>query len=284
MLSAPGFHEKVSEYLRSGRELPYPAARSAVLRSLGAPVELADAPNDLLGTEYLKALSSFGWNNFRGERVRSICVRRIGSGHDKIALEEGTSAEQRNGIVYPSAMELRRIMKSEGKGADDAALDLAAVSRLRMLCMSGLSLSGDSANGAGERIRLGIRSGARTVDEICLTAKTKSLTYSRLKRIVMREVLRLDDELSASPPPYARILAANDRGRKYLASLRGLSGGIPVITQPKQIRKMEDYSRKVFAAGAYAKDFYNLGFRKNLPDSCGEDYRMGPIYVSDCEI
>lgn len=285
MLSAPGFHEKVSEYLRSGRELPYPEARSAVLRSVGGPAELLEKPNDLLGAEYLKALLSRNGVNFRGEQVCPVCVKRAGCGHDELLPEENAEDLQDHDSeeVYPSAMELRRKMKSEGKGADDAALDLAAISRLRMLCVSGLSDSGDSANGAGERIRLGITSGARTLDEVCSAAKTKSLNYSRLRRIAMREVLGVGEELASSAPPYARILAENDRGRKYLASLRKTSGCIPVITQPKQILKMDGFARKVFAAGAYAKDFYDLGFGNYLPGLCGEDYRISPVYVSDCE-
>lgn len=282
MISAPGFHEKVSEYLRSGRELPFPEARSAVLRSLGGPAEFLEEPNNLLGVEYLKALLARRETNFRGERVRPVCVKRVGCGHDELLRDDNDSVFSETDIIYPSAMQLRRQMRDEGKGADDAALNLAAISRLRMLCMSGLSNTGDSANGAGDRIRLGISSGVRTVDEVCSVAKTKNLNYSRLKRIVMREVLGIGEELASASPPYARILAENDRGRKYLASLRKASGCIPVITQPKQILKMDEFSQKVFAAGAYAKDFYGLGFGNNFTGSCGEDYRISPIYVSNC--
>lgn len=287
MLSEPGFPKKVSDYLRSARDLPYPEARAAVLRSLGGPAELLECPNDLLGVEYLKALLARSGVNFRGEKVRPFCVKRMGCGHDELSAdvrEQAPSDRQSSDPVYPSAMELRRLMRSRGVGADDAALDLAAVSRLRMLCLSGLSNEGDSANGAAERIRLGIRSGARTVNEVCAAAKTKSLNYSRLKRIVMREVLGLGEEFSEAAPPYARILAGNDRGKKYLASLRKASGCVPVITQPKKILKMDEYSRKVFACGAYAKDFYNLGFQNDPPVLCGEDYRTGPNFVSACEI
>ena len=136
---------------------------------------------------------------------------------------------------------------------------------------------------------LGVASGEKTLDGICQTAKTKSISYSRLRRVAMRAVLGIGRDLTSQSPPYARILAADPRGTAYLASLRKEENGIPVITQPKQVFALPETAQRIFAAGASADDFFALGLRTNAssapekdtasasPLSLGGDYRLGPV-------
>ena len=273
-VSSAAFLPSLSAYMHLHPELPYPAARAAVLSSCGVDADCLEHPNDLLAVEYLKALGKCGFRSGFGEPVTPLAVRRVGSGHD----------ERKNGDAGPflSAKALREEMKSAGQGTDGGILDIAAVSRLRELSPEVFGQIDDTANGAGERLLAGVRSGAGTVDAVCLAAKTKSLTFSRLKRIAMRAVLHVTSDLSDGMPPYARVLAMNARGREYLAFLRGTET-VPVVIRPKEIAALPEFARRVFAAGAYAEDFYDLGIRSGIPPKCGEDYRRGPCIVGNCE-
>ena len=276
IISGSSFHTKVKEYMHRNPETTYPEARAQMVRELGYDSLILDGPNNSLGVEYLKALKKENYVNCFGQSVLPITVKRYGSGHDKILSEH---------TIFPSAMEVRKQMLQKGEGIDSKAMELAAVSRLRMISLDEILSLTDSANGAGQRLFRGIRTGGMTIDEVCTAAKTRSLTYSRLRRLAMKAVLGVTEDLMEGRPPYARVLAMNEHGRDYLSEIKKSDVGemIPILTQPKQVAKISEYAEKVFAAGAYARDLYNMGFAEKKYEPCGEDYRMGPFFQQNCE-
>lgn len=249
-ISMPEFNSEVSYYMKLHPDMSYPAARNAVLGD-----DVLNLPNNLLGAEYLKAMRKIG------SSAEPVAVLRKNSDHD------GCN----------SAMERREMMRRNGEGANDAVLEIAAVSRLRAVPAGLFSNIRDAENGAGDRLYSAVRAGGLTVDEICRTAKTKSMTYSRLRRIAMRAVLALTDDYYEGMPPYARVLAMNARGMEYLSSLRSMEEtSVPVVVRPSEVKRLDVYARKVFDAGAAAKDFHNLGFADKNNTECGEDWRLSP--------
>jgi len=268
-INSPGFQDRVAEYMKFHPEQPYASARGEVLEKEtdGALYKaILESPNNLLGVEYLRALQKY-------PKIVPMTVQRRNSSHDGVN----------------SAMELRTIMRSAGEGARDDRLNLAALSRLRTLDKAYFSDLPDGGNGAGERIYAAVRSGASSVDGICQRAKTRSIPFSRLRRVTMRAVLGLTKEFYGcaheydvviANPPYIRILAASARGRQYLAQLRNTeSCPLPVVTLPKEVRHLDAFSQKVFAAGVYGKDFYNLGFPEKEDVPCGEEWRLPPVML-----
>ena len=315
LFSLPGFQEEIAAEMKRNPTLSYPAARGRALKHASVcsgrmqtqeydPDRdlslLLEAPNNLLGTEYLKALKKFGvLPHFTGTGtpdadpeklpgtpeggIVPLTVRRSGSVHDGIH----------------SAMELRKEMRERGEGAEDQILNLAAVSRLRALDRAAFDQFADTDNGAGDRLYDAIRAGGCTLEEICLRAKTKSLPLARMRRIALRAVLGIGRELTEDRlPPYARILAANEKGRAYLAENRKSSSTagasetsetaktaeagritVPLVILNRDLNVLDDFSRRVFAAGTQAGDFYNLGFREKRGLPCGEDCRLPPIML-----
>ena len=255
-LASPGVAEEVTAQMRRDPSLSYPSARSLVLRN-----NVLDQPNNLLGAEYLLAL--------RGTGVVPFTVKRTGMSHD----EEGEGD-------LPSARELRRkILEGalDTPHADPAVLSLACLSRLRMFDRDYFETLPDCGDGLGYRLYEAVRNSS-TLPEIFDSAKTKRYTHSRIRRCVMCAVLGIRKGDNEGLPPYARLLAANERGRAWLSAIRK-EKAIPVLIQPKQLRTLDARAQSVFAAGASAHDFYLLGYRADRDAKCGEDYRTGPSLV-----
>ena len=232
----------IKEYMQLHPEMNYPSARREVIGS-----ELLDYPNNLLGIEYLKAAS-----------VPCITVKRENSEHDG----------------FNSAKEIRDEMKTLGLGVNYAALDLAAVSRLRMFGKEYFNNLPDSEDGIGNRLYEAVRE-ENAVEAICSAAKTKSVTLSAVRRLLWCAVLGVEKGLNENAPPYIRVLAFNEKGREILKNETKL----PVISNPRQVFDLDAFAQKVFALGASANDLHKLGFIGKTEQNCGEDYRKSPIIV-----
>ncbi len=255
-IAAPGFEEKVAALMKEEPNLSYPAARSRVCGD-----DTITSPNNLLAVEYLLAL--------RGTDIIPHTVKRTGSGHDRSG-----------GEGYPSASELRKLIwsgQTDLPHADPGVLSLAALSRLRRLTREDLIALPDCGDGLGSRIFDAVQN-ASSLTEVFDLAKTRRYTHSRVRRSVMCAVLDIRKEDQTGYPPYARLLAAGERGRRYLSEIRSASA-VPVLTRPADIFRLSLKAQRVFAVGASAHDFYVLGYPSEKPGRCGEDYRTGPAIV-----
>ena len=257
-ISAPGFEEEVSALMRMKPNLTYPRARAAVLGDLAV-----SAPNDMLAVEYLAAL--------KGTSVVPLPVVRVGSGHD----EAGES-------LYPSASELRQRILSGNLSVphpDGEKMEVACLSRLRMLRREDFLTLPDCADGLGERLYDAVRA-CSSLEAVYDTAKTRRYTQSRVRRAVLSVVLGIQAGQVEADVPYARLLAMNDAGRRFLSRMRDRIS-LPVLTLPKQAVKLGEAAEKVFSLGASAHDFYLLSYPDKGDMRCGQDYRQGPILVQN---
>ena len=79
-------------------------------------------------------------------------------------------------------------------------------------------------------------------------------------------------------PPYARLLAATERGRALLREVSNRTR-IPVITKPATIRELSREALSVFNMGVSAHDLYVLGYAAREERRGGGDWRTGPAMV-----
>ena len=235
--------ELIKQYLKMNPQDSYPVARRNVVGS-----EILDYPNNSLGIEYIKAAS-----------VKCDTVKRL-------TLHDGIG----------SAKEIRDEMKMLGIGVDFKTLETAIISRLRMFDKDYYNELPDSSDGIGNRLYEAVRNN-NTLEDIYSSAKTKSVTMSAVRRLAMCAALGIKDEYLDKYPPYIRVLAFDDIGREVLSK----NSSIPVITQPKEIRRLNEFANKVFALGASAHDLYLLGMYGKSSNCCGEDYRNGPFIVKN---
>jgi len=280
----PGLQIRVKERLSADAALSYAAARQLVTaEALGAEkARLLEMPNNILAVEYLKAIYD--------QRLELIpfTVRRRGNGHD-----------QSGGPGFRSAAELRRMLAQGqnvsdylpaeaaavyareerlGRGRPDPRmLETAILSRLRALPERRFEQLPDAGDGLGRRLCRAARE-EPTLDAVLAAAKSKRYALSRLRRMLLCAALGVTAEWAASPPPYARVLAANSRG---CALLRAASdrGALPILTKPAAVRELSSDCRRLFALGAEAHDLYALAYPSPGERRGGGDWRQSPLIL-----
>ena len=253
--------ELLREALKQG--LSFPAARQKALeRLIGEDAAVLSNPNDLLAVEYLRAIHDLG------AALEPAAVRRVGAKHDA----EGESD-------YPSASALRSRMKA---GQDVSAwaphlpdakpvfledLETAILSRLRMLPKEAFAALPDCAEGLENVLWQAVHSEA-TLCDILAAAKSRRYPMSRLRRMLLCAALGV--KKADGLPPYLRVLAANERGRALLHTMRE-TASLPVITKPADARDMPE-----FHLTADAHDLYVLAQPDKTP---GQDWRHSPVML-----
>jgi predicted nucleotidyltransferase len=260
-LRDPALDDLLREELKRG--LSFPAARqNALERLIGEDAAVLSNPNDLLAVEYLRAIHDLD------AALAPVAVRRVGAHHDAAGESD-----------YPSASELRSRMKA---GQDVSAwaphlpdakpvfledLETAILSRLRMLPKEAFAALPDCAEGLENVLWQAVHSEA-ALDDILAAAKSKRYPMSRLRRMLLCAALGV--KKADGLPPYLRVLAANERGRALLHTMRE-TASLPVITKPADARDMPE-----FHLTADAHDLYVLAQSDKTP---GQDWRHSPIML-----
>ena len=153
-------------------------------------------------------------------------------------------------------------------------LENALAETLRMLEEADFAALSDGGDGLGVRLYEAVSREA-SLEAILSAAKTKRYALARLRRMCWCAGLGLRAGSNAGTPPYARVLAANARGRGLLRKLDGRSG-VPLVTKPAVLRALGGTAEMTFDLGARAHDLYVLGFASADQRSAGEDWRSGP--------
>lgn len=273
----------VKQRMTAQPTLSFAAARQLVLEErLGETAKLIEKPNNILAVEYLKALYQ------RNSAMAPLTVKRSGSGHDETGEGELRSAselrqmlrrdEDVSAHIPAAAMEIFRREMEQGRALlNQKDMELAVLSRLRMLDEKAFLSLPDGGDGVGQRLCKAAKE-EPTLDFVLAAAKTKRVALSRLRRMCMAAALGIDAGLAAGEPPYIRVLAANEKGRAYLRQLGGKTT-IPVVTKPAAVKHLGTRAEAMFAVGASAHDLYTLSFLSIEDRKGGSDWRTGPKIV-----
>lgn len=277
LLTENDFIEAVKKQLTGG--VSYAVARKrAVEERLGAVADLLDEPNNILAIEYLKAI--------RRERspMQPIAVKRIGAKHDGAAQDGIASASQvrqwlREGDVEQAtqylptyAADILRREMSAGRMADMTLCERSILSKLRQMKEEDFLLYDGGNEGLYHRFYQAVQS-APTLEEVLQTAKTKRYAYARLRRMALAAYLEIP--ALAERPPYLRLLAADDTGRKLLRQLQ--KAEVPILTKPADVEKLGAAAADLFRAECRMTDLYTLGYAELRQSTCGSDWRAAPM-------
>ncbi len=279
-------HQTVQDtllHLKTG--ISYAAARERALYArVKEKAEILQKPNNILAVEYCKALLR------RESTVSLLPVQRKGAGHDESADGEYASASHIRALLREEKWNDALPYLPEGCGAilktavrdghallDQTRLENAMLSALIRLDADVLAALPDANEGLDNRLLEAIRKG-RSIEGICAQAKTKRYALSRIRRMIFCAYLGITKEESATPVPYARVLAFNDKGREVLKLARK-QATLPLITKPAHAFDLGGDARKIFEREALACDLYHLALPnwKNTP--WGIDWRQDAIYV-----
>lgn len=287
ILAAPETNDRIKERLASDATLSYAAARQLAVRdAAGDKAALLEQPNNILAVEYLKAISALSLD------MTPMTVAREGAAHDgesaagsrvrsamdiRRALAQGADIAS---LVPPAAAAVYTREREQGRAQDRERMELAVLSRLRMLPEEAYAALPDAQHGVGARLYEAARREA-SLDAVLAAAKTKRYALSRIRRMCMCAAVGVTVGMSAGTPPYIRVLAATERGCALLRALDAKEGGLPVITKPASVKQFSAECTQVFAAGAYAHDLFALAFAAEQERKGGGDWRISPKIVNN---
>ena len=202
------------------------------------------------------------------------------SAHDGDAIDGFASASQIRQMLLSGDIEgaakymptaAAEILKEEIESGN-APVDLkraenAVISHLRRLSVEDIRNLPDVSEGLENRIFDAIRKGT-SLDEIISRIKSKRYTMARIRRILLLAYLEVSKEDASAPVPYIRILAANQKGRQILKSMKK-SATLPIITRTKEVNTLDKQAVNMFSLEGAAADLYWLMSPTNKP--CGKD-------------
>ena len=282
-LIEPGTLALIREKQAQDATLSFAAARQAALEELCGPgARLLEGPNNILAVEYLKAIYELCLE------IKPLGVRRVGSAHDGAGTGNKRSASElrtllRRGESAASFMPAAAAAVYEkdadlGRGTPSReALETAILSRLRTLDAARCAALPDASDGLGERLA---RAAAEepSLDAIFAAVKNKRLAMARVRRACYCAALGVESGMAGGIPPYARLLAATDKGRELLGEIKKTSE-LPIITKPATVRELGGEALRIFELGAAAHDLYALGYRAAEERRGGADWRTGPRII-----
>ena len=255
--------------LKEGRS--FAAARQLALEQ--APElsawNTAEAPNDQLGLEYLKAL--------KGTGITPMAIRRKGADHDGPARQGIASASQlRKMVLAGEDISQFLLPGTEFLAEEMAALEygergiLAAMRRMNPEDFCRLP---DCSEGLENRMAQAAQQ-STSVKEVCLRAKTKRYAYARLRRLVVWSYLGLTQADFPDHVAALRVLAANRRGVELLHEMKK-TARLPVVTKPTAARRMGEEVRSQMELEARATDLWQLCRR--VPGPGGTEWTTGVV-------
>ena len=211
---SPAFREVLRSALKEG--LSWPQARNRALESAGIAA-VPDAPNDILGTEYCKALL------LRGSSISPHAVRRI-----RTASASELREQLRGGSFLPSA--------PDPVFEDDFSLPLLwTVNGLAGAGSSPLSGFVDVSDSLSDRI-LRCRAEFDSWTSFCQMLKSRDLTYTRVSRALLHILLGIKKDHLAQYEQndligYARILGFRKESEPLVRRLSD-TAEIPLVASP----------------------------------------------------
>ena len=286
-LLQPGVQEEITALLKNTPALSYAAARQMVMeRQLGEKGKRLTQPNNILGVEYIRAIYDLRLD------MEPFAIRREGSEHDgegRPGLRSASeirktllSGRSIRGEVPPEAMAVYERERRLGREIRDRGVfETALLSRLRLYEEDYYQCLPDAADGLGNRLFQAVRREAG-YDAILAAARSKRFPLSRIRRLCLCACLGITAGMNEGTPPYARVLAANERGRELLRERDG-KGSVPILTKPAAVRQLSGEAARLFTLGASAHDFYVLGYTGKEERRPGGDWRSGPFVLRSGE-
>ena len=268
------YGDRIVERMKAGDS--YPAAVWEVVRQrYGNQVagQMHD-PNNLLAIEYMKAIRKTG-ANFKPFTIPRRCVM-----HDSLEpqAQYASATFIRNSIMnsnlnyigfvptYTARMIADRI--EQGKTATMRRLERAVLYRMRTITEEEMMVLPDMTEALYNRFYAARNSS--TLDEMLAAVKTRCYTMSRIRRAMMCAMIGIRKEALKVAPPYARVLAFNDRGRE-LMGIAGKKSSIPIHTSLAKLRDMNPGCKAFVKMEERASNVYGLAQREIT--SCEEDFR-----------
>ncbi len=199
--------------------LSFPAARASALEAMRLDAEILRRPNDILAVEYCKAILS------TGTTMRPFPIIREGSYHAETPDAENPSATALRKLIHSGGEWQQYVPECARNIFENTAVhsleagERAVLMKLRTMTDAEFEPLPYGSEGLWRKFMHASRR-ETTITAISAATKSKRYTLTRIDRMVMCAFLGITAQDLASPAPYVRALALNDRGRAVLKQAR----------------------------------------------------------------
>jgi predicted nucleotidyltransferase len=186
---------------------------------MGLPENTLLNPNDILATEYCKAILT------QSSAMEPLPILREGNYHDTAIDMENPSASALREQILSAGQWLPYVPEQVHKHFQHAVAhslsfgEQAILYRLRTMCDGEFESLPYGSEGLWRKLMHSARKYA-TLEEIIAATKSKRYTRTRIDRMILCAFLGITEEDIFSPAPYTRVLAFNDRGREVLKNAK----------------------------------------------------------------
>ncbi len=288
------YKEALLRYQKNGET--YPRARAlAISETLKNPTysssklcEVLTSPNNILGIEYLKALSKLG------SFIQPITIRREGAGYHCEQLNENN----------PSATAIRKHITEANPFFKVTNLPNACIEILKdsyqhtcpitsddfssllyyqlLLQANEISTFQDVSDDLSNRIQ-NLLTPAMSFTSFTQALKTKQLTSTRIQRSLLHILLNLKqsdfDFYHANQIMYARLIGFKRSSSNILKEIQ-INSHIPIITKvadAKTLLSTKEYA--MFLNDINASHIYNQVVFSKFWHNLKDEYTVGPVII-----
>lgn len=283
-LNTPHGQEAIQQHIKTG--VSYGTAlRQVIAKQVPNGDFLNDAPNSLLGLEYIRAAQRYFTNLviIPITRQSSHHSSTLSQGQDfpsgtalRKALVEGTTIDTY--VPHTIIDDMHKVI-AQGAYTDYERYNDILHGINRLLSTVELETYGDFTEGIEHRWHKAMQhvNWTHALDEI----KTKRYTYARLRRMAAYTALQITkpilQEAHILGPQYARLLAFNQRGRRWL---KNNTPSIPLIQKwAKAPSIVSDFGKQLLAIDTKATDLQTYSFKSAHMRTGHEDFRYSPQYI-----
>lgn len=269
----PLYKSALKETLETG--IPYAAAsQAAAAKIVGEDIAAHFAsPNNTLGIEYLRAMSS------QNAHWEVYTLQRQGAFHNEMTAKDTFASATMlrkmvrednlcllNAYMPESTASILRCAYDNGETTTQTIrLENALMAHLRRLSLEEYSQLPWLSEGLENRL---YREAHTSADYYTLldAVKTRRYPMARLRRVLWASLIGLTNADTTGLPPYIRVLGMNQRGQEILAAT---SPTLPLVTRTAQVADLDERAKRIFALECTATDLHALAMTKPLP--CGTD-------------
>ena len=210
----------VKKYIATG--INYPTALNKALIEING--NNITEPNDLLGLSYIKEIIKNNYN------ITPISIKRIGSYHEKEISNKYANAT----LIRKELLKNNNINKYIPKSEEKLLINNLSLEnyfnylKYKIISTTDLTIYQTVDEGIENRIKKEITT-AKSWEDLVFRIKTKRYTYNKINRMLVHILTSLTkEEVKKAKIDYIRILGFNEKGQKYLNTIKkGIN--IPLI-------------------------------------------------------
>jgi len=279
----PEYQQTLRHYLKQGHS--YPKAQSLALEEyLHLSLTSAENPNDALGIGYITTIEKYHLP------IKPIVVQRLGKHSDRSNnVNEGylNATSIRNLLLnkeniapFVPADTYHILMQALAEGYRPLSLNDFSTTIYTLLyhqTPETLATLPDITDELANRLLKQLPH-SNNLTTLLQHTKTKNYTLTRLQRTLCHLLLHITQEDMVQEPQYLRILGFNERGQKYLHTLKK-TVPLPIITNPSQAKSLlSSQAYRQFSIDLRASAIYTAAQKQHKIDFTKEEFSRFPVF------